>query len=55
VLGDGAYSIEFWETYQGNLLSTAEATVTNRVLHFEMPQFESALKDVAVLIRPQEG
>lgn len=55
VLADGAYRIEFWETYQGNILTTAEAQVNDGALTFEIPHFDESLKDIAVLIRPQEG
>lgn len=55
VLADGAYQIEFWETYQGNIMTTAEGHAQDGALMFDLPHFDEPLKDVAVLIRPQEG
>ncbi len=55
VLANGAYRIEFWETYQGNILTAIEGIAQDRELTFMMPHLDGSLKDVAILIRPQEG
>lgn len=54
VLADGAYQIEFWETYHGDILTAIEETVQDGALSFDLPQFDAPLKDVAILIRPLE-
>lgn len=52
VLGDGAYTIEFWETYEGRLLETAAATVEAGTLSVTVPDWGLPLKDLALIVRP---
>jgi mannan endo-1,4-beta-mannosidase len=52
VLADGGYTVEFWETYEGNLIGTAEATVADGDLSLTIPDLGVPLKDLALIIRP---
>lgn len=53
VLKDGAYQVEFWETYEGNLLHTMEAQVQGGAVEVALPDLTDDLKDVAIIIRPR--
>ncbi len=52
MLADGEYTVEFWETYEGNVIGTMMVTVDNRVLELTIPDFEILLKDLALIVRP---
>lgn len=52
VLADGSYSVEWWETYEGNMISAESAAVENNRLSLTIPDFGMPLKDVALIIRP---
>lgn len=51
VLPDAVYSVEFWETYRGEILHTTEFTAQNGQMSIQLPDFELALKDLALIIR----
>ncbi|MDX1993656.1 MAG: cellulase family glycosylhydrolase [bacterium] len=48
VLEPGTYTLEYWETYQGNLLSTETITVEGDMLELTIPDFEVDLRDLAL-------
>lgn len=52
VLAAGEYVIEFWETYEGNILATTHTTVSNGRLSFTIPELSLSLNDLALVIRP---
>lgn len=51
VLEDGDYTVEFWETYDGNLLASEPATVAGGELTVTVPEVDVPLKDVAIIVR----
>jgi hypothetical protein len=52
VLADGRYTVEFWETYEGRILSTIPVEVENGSLTLTIPDPGVALADVALIVRP---
>lgn len=52
-LADGAYTVEFWETYEGRVLETGTLTVADGAGSVTMPEAAAPLKDLALVIRPQ--
>ncbi len=52
VLRDGRYTLEFWETYGGDILSSTTVAVENGLLRLTLPDKLSSAKDVALLLRP---
>lgn len=52
VLEDGSYTVEFWETYAGNVIDTARAAVSDGRLSLTIPDLSMPLKDLALIIRP---
>lgn len=53
LLEPGAYSVEFWETYDGRVLTTMPLTVSAGDVEIPVPDFDEALKDLALVIRRQ--
>lgn len=51
-LADGAYTVEFWETYEGNPITTVNVTVTGGTLRLTLPPLPGDMTDVALIIRP---
>lgn len=51
VLADGAYTVEFWETYGGEILETSTATAQGGTLAIDIPALSPDLKDLALIIR----
>lgn len=51
VLAEGEYTVEFWETYEGKLLSRLTVQVVNGELAITLPDMATGLKDLAILIR----
>lgn len=52
VLAEGNYTVEFWETYEGNVSGTTTAAAENGRLSLTIPDLGTLLKDVALIIRP---
>jgi len=48
-LRDGAYDVEFWDTYKGEIVGKAELRVRNGAARLALPKFE---KDMALKIYP---
>jgi mannan endo-1,4-beta-mannosidase len=53
LLEPGAYSVEFWETYEGRVLTTIPLVVSAGQIEIPIPDLDEALKDVALVIRRQ--
>jgi mannan endo-1,4-beta-mannosidase len=51
VLCDGEYSVEYWETYSGDLLGTETVRVENDCVELTIPEFDVDLRDLAIIIR----
>ena len=47
-LGDGTYSVEFWDTAEGKVFAEAEARAEDGVLKLELPEIEN---DIACIAR----
>jgi hypothetical protein len=54
VLTDGSYTVEFWETYGGELLDQIEVEVSDGVFSVLVPESTADLKDVALHIYAHE-
>jgi hypothetical protein len=54
VLTDGSYTVEFWETYGGELLDQMEVEVSDGVFSVLVPESTADLKDVALHIYAHE-
>jgi mannan endo-1,4-beta-mannosidase len=52
VLQDGAYTVEFWETYVGTRLESVTAQAEGGMLAVTIPALDPALKDIAIIVRP---
>jgi len=48
---DGDYTVEFWETYAGNPITSVTVSVENGSLRLTLPPLPADLTDVALLIR----
>jgi hypothetical protein len=51
VLADGDYTVEFWETYEGNMIGTATEAAAGGRLSLTIPDLGMPLKDLALIIR----
>lgn len=49
---DGAYTVEYWETYAGNRVTTETVTVEGGSLSLMLPALPGDMTDVALIIRP---
>jgi hypothetical protein len=54
VLADGNYTVEFWETYAGNLLEQVETEVRDGLSSITIPEGAADLRDLALIIRRSE-
>jgi mannan endo-1,4-beta-mannosidase len=52
ILEDGEYTVEIWETYNGNILDQFLVSVEGRRLQFTLPAFDVPVGDVAIKISP---
>ncbi len=53
VLRDGRYTLEFWETYGGNILSSTAVIVEGGRLQLTIPDLVGSAKDVALILRAE--
>ena len=51
VLPDGTYSVEYWETYAGNVLTSETVSVTAGVLGITVPDFGVDVRDLMIVVR----
>ncbi|MBZ0290558.1 MAG: cellulase family glycosylhydrolase, partial [Anaerolineae bacterium] len=51
VLDDGLYTVEFWETAEGTIVTTMEVGVEDGVMQIALPDETAGLPDVALIIR----
>jgi mannan endo-1,4-beta-mannosidase len=51
VLAGGAYTLEVWDTYKGEILAQFSAMVAEGKLNFDLPFIDPFLADIAILIR----